>query len=318
MPRDFSPKSEQPVLIFRNGLGDYLLAVAAVRALSTIFEGRLTVVCPGGVAMTFFSDVAFHRVVETSFDRGSFDVSRVVSAVQGCDLLLSLNPWESPSLRQLCSELKPAASVGLVGEFDSVLGVNTNVHAVEQSFELARYCDPCCRLGDFDRPLRYEDEAKRFAEDVRSVLGSRRLLICHADTHQEKMWDAQKFRSAVKRFLHVRDDFTAVIVGTRDVGVLDPADDRIVSALGLPLKCSLALMSVADLFLGVDSCMLHAADLARVPSVGLFGPTLAKEFGLFFSDGMCIQARDDLALVHDDLVAECVLEVAEGASRGGW
>jgi ADP-heptose:LPS heptosyltransferase len=45
----------------------------------------------------------------------------------------------------------------------------------------------------------------------------------------------------------------------------------------------MGLVATADLFVGIDSSMLHAADLARVPGVGLFGPTRAVEWGFRFA-----------------------------------
>src|SRR5262249_37867678 len=53
--------------------------------------------------------------------------------------------------------------------------------------------------------------------------------------------------------------------------------------MALPLGHALALTATADLFVGVDSCFLHAADLARVPSVGLFFATEPHEFGTQWS-----------------------------------
>jgi ADP-heptose:LPS heptosyltransferase len=70
----------------------------------------------------------------------------------------------------------------------------------------------------------------------------------------------------------------------------------------------------ADAFLGVDSCMLHAADLFRVPSVGLFGPTRPSEFGLRFARHRIADGRGSMAALTPDVAAasldELLAEVA--------
>ena len=60
----------------------------------------------------------------------------------------------------------------------------------------------------------------------------------------------------------------------------------------------MALVTEADFFLGIDSCMLHAADFAGVPSVGLFGPTSAAEFGFLVGPHIAIQAQQTMAEIE--------------------
>ena len=43
--------------------------------------------------------------------------------------------------------------------------------------------------------------------------------------------------------------------------------------------------------------MLHASDLARVPSVGLFGPTLAREFGFRFAPNITLQSASQMRTI---------------------
>jgi ADP-heptose:LPS heptosyltransferase len=58
---------------------------------------------------------------------------------------------------------------------------------------------------------------------------------------------------------------------------------RLVDSYPLDLSTTMAFLEMADLFIGVDSCMLHAADLCRIPGVGLFGPTSHATYGFRFS-----------------------------------
>jgi ADP-heptose:LPS heptosyltransferase len=66
------------------------------------------------------------------------------------------------------------------------------------------------------------------------------------------------------------------------------------------------LVADADLFLGVDSSMLHAADLARVPGMGIFGPTSAATWGFRFAAHRHVD-RSTMA----DITVEEVLDAME-------
>jgi aryl-alcohol dehydrogenase-like predicted oxidoreductase len=85
--------------------------------------------------------------------------------------------------------------------------------------------------------------------------------------------------------------------------------DRFLHGLALPLDCALALTTVADLFVGVDSCFLHAADLARVAAVGLFFATNPVEFGLRWSARRHVRA-DEPSVLEPAEVADALRAVA--------
>jgi ADP-heptose:LPS heptosyltransferase len=68
----------------------------------------------------------------------------------------------------------------------------------------------------------------------------------------------------------------------------------------------MGLVANADLFVGIDSSMLHAADLARVPGVGLFGPTRAATWGFRFGPHRHVD-RSTMA----DITVEEVLSAME-------
>jgi ADP-heptose:LPS heptosyltransferase len=62
---------------------------------------------------------------------------------------------------------------------------------------------------------------------------------------------------------------------------------------------------MVDQFIGIDSCMLHAADMCRVPSVALFSQMYSPfEFGLRFADGETLQGASPPA----DITVEAVWE----------
>ena len=146
--------------------------------------------------------------------------------------------------------------------------------------------------------------------------------MVHADTLPEKMWDDKKLSAVIERFLTSHHDFAVLLVGSTPVRIelSEPsAQSRVVPAYGLSLIDSLSLVAWADLFLGVDSCMLHAADFSRVPSVGLFGPTSAQEFGFLIGPNISIQAQSSMAEIEEDKVDRALEAIlADPSQKTVW
>ena len=67
-----------------------------------------------------------------------------------------------------------------------------------------------------------------------------------------------------------------------------------------------SLVAQANFFLGVDSCMLHVADFCRVPSIGIFGPTQADEFGFRLGPNITIQADGGMRSIEVEMVRRAI------------
>jgi len=78
----------------------------------------------------------------------------------------------------------------------------------------------------------------------------------------------------------------------------------------------MAIVEEADLFLGVDSCMLHVADLNRIPGVGLFGPTSAKTFGFRFSEHKHIDGNGRMSHISEEAVIRALNDISIYAEKG--
>ena len=303
-------EARRPVAIFANGHGDHLIALPALRALAAHFGGRLTLVCLAGARETFFADLPLRAVGRLPMrggpDSTTFEVGPVADVARDCDLLLSLNPWHSASVDDLLARLAPARSVGFFPAFATALPLDAARHAMDLAFDLPRLLDPALALERFAGPPALPPDALAWARHLRRRLPSgRRLLAVHAETMPFKSWPAERFAAALDAFLARHPQFVAVVVGQRDRGL--GAGRRVVPLLGLPLAHALAVVSAADLFLGVDSVMLHAADLASVPGVGLFGPTDPAEYGFRFGPHRHVRAGDRI----EDVAVEPVVAALE-------
>lgn len=274
-------KARNPVAFFANGIGDHFLSLPTIRALAALYPERLSLVCVRRLADVFFRGLPFRQVLGANVWGADGWQAGVAEVVQECDLFLSLVPWQSDSLTLLQRQLAPETSIGFFPGYDVVLPLDYGKHSSDLAFSLPRYLDPSLQLEDFAAPPEFPPEAQRRADRIRGMIPpGMRVLVAHADTGEGKMWRAERFVAVLDAFLEGRPDFVVLVVGWSP----QPLDggrfgNRVVLCYKLGLDVSLCLAGKADVFLGIDSCFLHAADFCGVPGVGLFGPTDSNEFG---------------------------------------
>lgn len=303
-------EAKRPVaVLMTNAHGDHLLNLPAVRALATLFCGRLSLVCTGGMRERFFSVLPLRDAPEIEMQNArevskadepfftktydftgrviytrTLDIESLVQRIGECDLLLSLDTSPLPALGQILRHLSPANSIGFHPSYNVSLPLDYDRHAFELAFELPRHLNPSLRLEDFAAPPVFSSASRQQARRIREALPAKfKVLAVHADTKPEKMWATEKFIKLLDMFLERQRNYVALVVGTQNLG-LDKGrfGERVFPCYGLSVTAAMALVSEADLFVGVDSCMLHVADLFGVPGVGLFGPTNPRQWGFRF------------------------------------
>ena len=273
------------------------MVLPALRALAHIFPNQLIMVCKEGARRTFFSEIAFRKVIEVDFKckTGKFEFcySEVAQVIGKCDLFISLVPWRSESLNRLRQLLKPEKSVGFFSDYDIALALDFTKHSSDLAFDVPRlFSSNILSIMRFVSPPAIPAWANKDAQALIGSASGAKILVVHADTASQKMWPAERFSFVINAFLSRHSDFLVFVVGKKSLPEAERVahQDRVVSCVGLPLETTFALIRRANVFLGVDSCMLHAADLFNVPGVGLFGPTSSAEFGFKFSRHHHVQA----------------------------
>jgi hypothetical protein len=298
-------ESRSPVVFFSNGVGDRLLSLPALRALVQLFGPRLTLLSDAAASQFFHTQLNLPRIVDVVHVPGNrrlFDAERAAHAVTDCDLFMSLVPWSSDALVRLVEALAPRGSIGFGPLFDVCLARDYTKHSADLAFDLPRSLDPSLAIDAFAAPLELDGSVRQRSRALLAPLpASVRLLAVHADTLPEKTWLPDRMAETVDRFLARHADVIVFLVGMRDcVFAGGGSRPRVVNCCGLPLDLTMAVIAASDLFLGVDSCMLHAADLSRVEGVGLFGPTSAAEFGFRFGPHRHVQAAAMNGIAVDD------------------
>jgi ADP-heptose:LPS heptosyltransferase len=316
-----------PAVIFGNALGDHLLALPALRALASVFPSRLSLICMPGFRRVFFSDLRLRSVCEVEMRRRGrqrvFDAAAVAKRIGKCDLFLSLNPWRSASLDRLVTLLSPAFSVGFSPAFQVALaktsgGSHTSAfmrHGADSAFRVPTYLDSCLRLEDFAVPPRLPaGVSARVRQFLRANAAGKRVLAIHNETKPQKRWPRERLSKLVSAFLERHPDFVVFMLDFRKPRRKGGEfEDRIIHPRGLPLPYAFAVLRESDLFLGVDSCMLHAADLFRIPGVGVFGPTEPRRWGFRFARHRHIRDARGLKYIRESRVLRALGSVLREA-----
>jgi ADP-heptose:LPS heptosyltransferase len=315
LPPTSPREARHPALLFANGIGDHFVSLPAIRALAHIFSERLMLICESGARSIFFPEIPLRSIHEIpiTIARGTrqFDADRVAVALQPCDLLISLNPWHSASMDRLLENLGPCPSIGFHPKFGQRIALDFTKHSVDLAFDIPRAIDQAVKLDDFVSPPQF---APRFIGQARRIRQSLpngfRVLAIHADTAKAKMWPPRRFVKLLDLFLHQHPDFLALVLGWTETA-LDTGrlGHRVIPACRLPLPTSARLVGLCDLFVGIDSCLLHAADLFRVPGVGIFGPTNPDEWGFKFAPHRHVRASTTLASLDEKAVLDALVDL---------
>jgi ADP-heptose:LPS heptosyltransferase len=273
-----------------NGLGDHLLNLPAVRALAATFPGTLRLVCVPGARDTFFSDLQFASVIEPrthGFDGEFYDyrfnAPEVAATLGDADLFICLNPVPGQSSGELSRVLGARWSVGFDATFSVPQSVRFDLHSADLAFSVVKAIEPSIDIDAFAGPPALPVHAVRRADAImRTVPQGWSAVAVHGDTKPEKTWSAAGWRELLERLLATDPQMVIFDVGLTPLVVDGRVAERVVPCGSLDVATAMALVGRAELFVGVDSCFLHAADLYRVPGVGLFGPTEPREFGFRF------------------------------------
>jgi len=301
-----------------NRLGDQLITLPALRALSALFPGGLQLLLGEGMSSFFYRGLPIGEPVRVRWKdhgAGHIDASRTSADANPCDLFLCLSAHASRTVRDLADTMGARLSVGYAPGLDHQMEAASATHAFDQAFAVARQVESSLGLEDYAAPPVFSAPAEAAAGRLAAgIVGSReRILFVHPETGPERTWPRERFAWVIERFLEARPDYVVI------ASSLEPFDLGInagrIRRIDEHLELTLALMRHVDLFLGIDSCFLHAADLFRVPGVALFGPTKPWRWGFRLSPGGRHVAAEAMDEIRPEPVLDALLGAAQTAGR---
>jgi hypothetical protein len=309
---------ERPAVFFVNRLGDQLFSLPAMRGLSAIFPNGMQLLLGEDMRWFFYRELPVGEPVVVRWDgdgeRG-INVARTAATATPCDLLVCLSPDPISFVGPLANRLGASWTIGYGEGLDERLPGNSGQHVFDRLFAIPQRLEPALRFDDFTGPPIFspaaEAAADRFLTSVRGPWP--RALFVHPETALERMWDRERLAWVIDQFLAARPDFMVLVASLAPIDLGDHGGR--VRWIDQHLELTLALMRHMDLFLGVDSCFLHAADLYRIPGVGLFGPTQAWEKGFRFAPHVRHVSAETMDAIRREAVLEGLLDLADVAAR---
>ncbi len=278
------------VVIFHNGHGDYVLALPALRALAATVPRPSLLVAGEGPQAFIVADAGFDHCMFLPFtrqgDATEFDWRAVLAWTADCEVLVALCPWPSDALGQLHRALRPRRSIGFGPPCAEQVDYRAEGHECDVLFAPVRRLDPAAAPGDFSAPLHWPPRTAGVAAALRGALPpGGRLLVAHLDTVPGKSWAVDRLDRALAAVVPAHPALYVIVLNAGAAALpLAAASGRVTGLEGLALDRAMSVVAAADLFVGVDSCMLHVADLHRRPGVGLFAPTAPARFGFRWTD----------------------------------
>lgn len=277
------------VILFHNGFGDYIMALPTLRALCAAAPKPICVITGAGPQAFLMGDVGAERKLFVEFTHDwpakNFDASAPLEAIASCELFVSLCPYVCAGQTQLVEALAPSRALGFVDGFSERLDYAAPGHEIEVLFRAAQRLGVASGVSAFAAPLPFSEAARRRASALRDALGPRGLLLAlHLDTRPDKSLSPHVMDAPLRAWLSAAPEAFALAFNMdADDLPLASASGRIRGVRGASLEQAMALAAEADATIGVDSCMLHAADHARRAQLGFFGPTDPERTGAFWA-----------------------------------
>jgi hypothetical protein len=298
-------RASQPLFLCHALAGDLLMAMPALRALGARYGFDRPLICgtePEHAVL--LRATGFTQLRQTLFRtrparegetivipcEWTFDPRSVADAAEGCDLIVNLIDSNGPAVVDL-ARMSRLPSVGFFLGADRRLAFEEGGwHVCDRYFALARALLGGRAVLADHAWFPHRADAGSICDQVVSEIGDRRFLALHADTKLYKMWPLQNWAAFLKRLWEEEPATHVALLGYPDIPVETFARDRrLHDCRDLPLTVNYEIVALADQFVGIDSCMLHAADLCRVPSVAILTEDYPPDvYGLRFADGETI------------------------------
>lgn len=265
-------------ILFAGGIGDEILALPALRALRAHLPGRLRVAWVGRrprVWAEMVDDIEWCAV--------QWDGARLhCPALDGIELVVSLTTWpHHVAISELLRRNRVRRSIGFFPFYDEVIRFSPDAHMLDKYFAAAAHLVPHLDVAHYEGPPAFPLAFRRGVSHLISERRQRgrRLAFFHPETKRHKEWSSECWARVLSQFLREHSDFDVLTISAKPY----PLELGLLSQRVLPfhesLEVVLCALAHADLFIGVDSCFLHAADAHGVPGVALFGPTEPRSWG---------------------------------------
>ncbi len=277
-------------VVFYNGIGDAILALPALRAIAK-FVGDFRLVCPAGAPYQFiFSEFAKHLVPCPVNLAESFSPEDLWAILGRPPRVIFLTTWRNSSFDKWESFARGRIlTFGPIVYSKRGLGASPE-HYFDLYMSLSAQITSDKNLSNY--AYAHQPDVVRTIPSFALTLTDRLKMpwVFHAETRREKMISPQ-FWNALTSLVLSSTTSDIVFVGNFDVSKAHRGSGRVFqSRRHFPLCAH--LVSRASVFIGIDSCFLHYADLQGAPCIGIFTSTDPAYWGPRLSARRAVMKAD--------------------------
>lgn len=164
------------------------------------------------------------------------------------------------------------------------------------------------QLGDFFKiqniPFPIIFNSSKEKQYVEEKLNSKNIYIVLAPggNWAPKIWPAEYFNQLIKHLLNkYNNKLYIILVGSKkekekykNLVIKSINNEKIIDLMGFNLTQTCAFMKKSHLFIGNDSGLMHLAVAAKIPTIGLFGPTNDKIYSPIGINSYTIRTKETL------------------------
>jgi ADP-heptose:LPS heptosyltransferase len=287
MPTSPEEEPRRIGVVHLNQVGDLMFSLPALAALRAGFpQARIASIVKEPLEPLLAGN---SLVDEVLLHRGSRDFFASLGRLRASDLDLLVCLSQSPRSRLLAYGSGAPRRVGLGGgHLESLLTesiASTGLPSTANNLRVTEVLGCPVAQPTYQGLLQAGDPDRAAARAVlreAGWTGSGNLVVfaCGASRGREhKEWPGERQMESCRRT--ASEDTWAVIVGTGwRAGVEHAPSEGVIDLTGRTgLRELMGLLGMAELFVGIDSGVLHLAAALGVPCVALFGPTDPQETG---------------------------------------
>ncbi len=281
-------------LLSPNWIGDCVMSLPAIRALKSLSpELKIYIITKPHLSSVFLNIPEIEEVVSISSENSFKNTLHNIIAFRKYkikDGILFPNSFKSALILRL-SGVK-----NLTGYKRDMRGwmlkkkekfPGKNIHQIRSYLNLIGLYLGSIVKGLFSNELIFSEEEKRKAlltlKENKFLEGEKLIGISPTTAYgPSKEWSELNFANLINELSdNLRNSHFVLFGSAADENKISRISDitkvTLIKITGdYTLRDALAIISECDVFIGNDSGLLHTADAAGVPSIGLFGPTSPK------------------------------------------
>ncbi len=273
-----------------NWIGDCVMSLPAVRALKVLMpEAEILIITKAHLSSIYKNIPEISEIIEIPQGKrsGTFlSLIRILRSYRIREGILLTNSFRSALIMRL------SGVRNLTGYSKDLRGLmlrkkkkfnGKSIHQIRSyNMLIELYLER--KVGDFPNSLFFSEKEKESALNIlkdNGFAGNNKLIgISPAAAYgPSKEWPVNNFAELIQTVSREVANTKFVIFGSvkdeeKIKRIIDSVSEKVIVITGsYSLREAITIISFCDVFVGNDSGLLHTADGAGVPSIGIFGPT---------------------------------------------